>query len=115
MNKKIQQTIQILEECAKNKQQINYQELYEKIGLNRENPADRNKGSQILAGVNRISLKQNKTMLSSLVTLKGNSQPADGFFEFAVEEKKLKSNASEFDKLNFWVKETNKVFIAYSK
>jgi len=115
MKEKISQTLQILEECAKNKRQIYYQELYEKIGLNRENPVDRNKGSQILAEINRISIKQNKTMLSSLVTLKGNSQPADGFFEFAIEEKRLKSNVSEFDKLKFWVKETSKVFTAYSK
>lgn len=115
MDKKIQQTFQILEECAKNRQQIHYQKLYKEIGLNRENPDDRNKGSKILAEVNKISINKNKTMLSSLVTLKEKEQPADGFFELAVELNKLKSNAKEDDKLKFWVEEVKKVFKVYNK
>ena len=85
MDKRIKQTFLILEECAKNQKQIYYQKLYEQIGLDRENPDDRNKGAYILAEVNRISMNKNKTMLSSLVTLKVANKPADGFFEFAIE------------------------------
>lgn len=113
MNEKIAQTLKILEECARKKQIIYYQELYEEIGLSREDPNDRNKGSYILGEVNLISIKQNKTMLSSLVTLKDANQPADGFFEFAIELKRLKPSTSESDKLDFWVKEMGNVFKAY--
>ncbi len=113
MNKVITQTLKILEECAKNKQQINYQELYEKIGLNRESAADRNKGAHILAEINKISIEKYDVMISSLVTLKGDQQPADGFFEFAVELKRLNSGAKKDDKLKFWVSEVKKTFNAY--
>ena len=115
MEEKISQTMQILEEYAKNKQQVYYHELYERIGLNRENPSDRNKGSHILAEINKISIAKNNTMLSSLVTLKGANEPADGFFEFSIEIKRLKSNASNFDRLDFWVKEMKNVFNVYGK
>lgn len=115
MDNIIQQTIQILEECAKNQQQIHYQKLYEKIGLNRENPDDRNRGAKILAEINNISINKNKTMLSSLVTLKGNEEPAFGFFELAIELGKLKPDANEDDKLKFWIEEVKKVFKVYNK
>jgi len=115
MNKKISQVFQILEECAKNQQQIYYQKLYEQIGLDRENPDDRNKGAHILAEVNRISMDKNKTMLSSLVTLKVANQPADGFFEFAIEIGKLESDADEDEKKKFWIYELKKVFRIYNK
>lgn len=115
MNKKILQTFQILEELARNKQIIYYQELYEQIGLDRENPNDRKIGSDILGKVNLMSMDKNKTMISSLVSLREANQPADGFFEFAIELKKLKPNANEAEKLEFWAKEIQNVFKAYSK
>jgi len=114
-NQRITQTLQILEEYAKNKQLINYQELYEKIGLNREIAADRKEGARILAEVNRITIGRNDIMISSLVTLRGNQQPADGFFEFAIELGRLNTNASDDDKLKFWVDEVKKTFNAYDK
>ena len=115
MDKKIEQTIQILEEYALRKRLINYNVLYGQIGLNRENPADRNTGAKILAEVNRITLKKNKTMISSIVILKGNESPADGFYEFAEELELLKKSANENDKLRFWAEQIKKVFKEYGK
>jgi len=108
------QALDILEECAKNQQQINYQRLYEKIGLDRENPADRNEGSRILGEVNKISVEKNNVMITSIATLSGDQQPAEGFFEFAIELKRLDPNANEDDKLKFWVNEVKKTFNAYA-
>jgi len=115
MDKKIQQTLQILEEYASEKKLINYSILYEQIKLNRENPSDRNKGAKILAEVNRITMKKNKTMLSAIVTLKGNESPAYGFYEFATKLKLLKESANEKDKLGFWAEQIKKVFKVYGK
>lgn len=115
MSKKISQAFQILEECAKNKSTIYYQELYKQIGLDRENPDDRNKGAHILAEINKASVNKNKTMLSSLVTLKVANQPADGFFEFAIELEKLSPDVSEDEKEKFWIGEVKKVFKTYNK
>lgn len=115
MDKKIQQTLQILEECASEKKLVNYNVLYEQIKLNRENPSDRNKGAKILAEVNHITMKKNKTMLSAIVTLKGDESPAYGFYEFATELKLLKKSANENDKLLFWAEEIKKVFKEYGE
>ena len=115
MNKKIQRTLQILEKSASEKKLVNYSNLYEQIKLDRENPADRNKGSKILAEVNRVTMKKNKTMLSAIVTLKGNESPAYGFYEFATELKLLKKSADEKDKLGFWAEQIKKVFKIYGK
>jgi len=58
MDKKIQQALQILEEYASEKKLVNYNVLYGRIGLDRENPADRNIRSKILGEVSRITLKK---------------------------------------------------------
>ena len=115
MNKKLQQTFQILEEHALEKKLVNYNVLYKQIGLNRKNPADRNMGSKILGEVSHITLKKNKTMLSSIVTLKGNESPAFGFYELATELELLQKSANENDKLRFWAEQIKKVFKTYNK
>ncbi len=115
MDKKIQQTLQILEECASEKKLINYNVLYKQIGLNTENPADRNTGSKILGEVSRITLEKNKTMLSSIATLKENQSPAYGFYELAIELGLLKKSANEEEKFVFWAKQFTKVFQTYGK
>ena len=115
MEEKIQQTLQILEEYASEKKLVNYNVLYGQVGLDRKNPADRNIGSKILGEVSRITLKKNKTMLSSIVTLKGNESPAFGFYELATELGLLKKSANENDKLRFWAEQIKKVFKAYDK
>jgi len=115
MDKKTQQTLQILEECASEKKLVNYNILYEQIKLDRENPSDRNKGSKILAEVSRITIEKNKTMLSAIVTLKGDESPAYGFYELATELKLLKRSANEKDKLGFWAEQIKKVFKVYGR
>jgi len=111
----VQKTLELLGKYATKKRLINYSELYEKLGLDTENPSDRNIGSNILAEVNHITIKKNNTMLSALVTLKGNQSPADGFYEFATELKLLKKSSSEIDKLAFWAKQVKKAFKVYDK
>jgi len=54
-------------------------------------------------------------MLSSIVTLKGNESPADGFYELAIELKLLKKSANEKDKILFWAEQIKKVFKAYGE
>lgn len=115
MDKKTQQTLQILEGCASEKKLVNYGVLYEQIGLDRENPADRNLGAKILADINRITIEKNGAMLSAIVTLKGNESPAFGFYEFATELKLLKASANEKEKLIFWAEQIKKVFKAYGE
>jgi len=115
MEEKIQQTLQILEEYASEKKLVNYNVLYGQIGLNRENPADRNIGSKILGEVSRITLKKNKTMLSSIVTLKGEESPAFGFYELATELELLKKSANKDEKFVFWANQFTKVFQIYGK
>lgn len=115
MNKKIQSTLQILEGYASERKLVNYGILYEQIKLNRENPADRNIGSKILGEISHITMKRNGTMLSSIVTLRGDESPADGFYELAMELKLLKKTANEQDKFHFWTEQIIKVFKAYGK
>lgn len=93
---------------------VHYEELYNLIGLNREDAGDRKKGSQMLADVNKESFEKNGTILSSLVTLKGRNQPAEGFFEFVIRLKNLDENATEDERLKVWVEEMKKVFRIYS-
>lgn len=111
----IENTLQILEEHARLGKLIHYGVLYEKLGMNRENPLDRIAGADILAEVNRITLEKNKTMISAIVTLSNEKTPAYGFFEFAVELGLFKKDASEDEKVLFWVKQITKIFKTYEK
>ncbi len=115
MEDKIHKTLKILEDSASEKKLVNYNILYEQIKLNREDPSDRNEGAKILAEVNRITMKKNKTMLSAIVTLKGEESPAYGFYNLAIELNLLKKSANEIDKLSFWAKQIKKVFKVYGK
>ncbi|MCX6740319.1 MAG: hypothetical protein NTZ49_03770 [Candidatus Parcubacteria bacterium] len=114
MNAKALKALQILENCARNKQAIYYKDLYDKIGLNCENPKDRNTGSHMLGEINILTLDKDDVMLSSLVTLREANQPAEGFFEYAVELGKLDADANEDERLKCWIKEMQKVFKVYT-
>ena len=111
----IQKTLAILEERAGKKQLINYGELYPQIGLNTENVEDRNRGAFILAEVNKITIQSKNVMLSSLVTLREKQYPAQGFFEFAVEQNRMNQTKNEKKLLAFWAEEVSKVFKAYDE
>lgn len=112
-SKIVQKTLRILEGKAKQKQLVNYGELYPKIGLNTENLEDRNTGATILAKVNIITIQEKNVMLSSLVTLREKQYPAQGFFEFAVEQKRMTPTKDEMKLLAFWADEVSKTFKAY--
>src|SRR3989344_3812252 len=103
----IQKTLAILEERAGKKQLINYGELYPQIGLNTENVEDRNRGAFILAEVNKITIQSKNVMLSSLVTLREKQYPAQGFFEFAVEQNRMNQTKNEKKLLAFWAEEVS--------
>ena len=107
MQDKINEVKSILEEYAKNKQLICYEDLYIRVGLRKEDWNDRNKGAEILAAINDET-EINGLMLSSLVVLKGEHYPANGFFEYAE-----KQNLSDDEKIGFWAKEVNKCFNFY--
>lgn len=111
----VQKTLTILEGKARKKQLINYGELYPGIGLNTEDPVDRHTGAFILAEVNKITIQGKGVMISSLVTLRGKQYPAQGFFEFAVEQKRMTSTKNEEKLLAFWANEVSKVFKAYDE
>jgi hypothetical protein len=105
----------ILEDVAKGKNWIHYGDLYPKIGLNTENIIDRNQGSSILAKINDETLKENGIMLSSLVVLKKEGEePAEGFYDYAIINKKLKDNATDKEKMAFWIEEMNKCHSFYN-
>jgi len=95
----IEKTLAILEDYASRKKLINYGYLYEELGLDRKNPDHRNTGAYILAEVNRITLNENKVMLSAIVTLSSEQAPAKGFFDFAVDLKQIQKGLSEENKL----------------
>ena len=114
-NEAVQKTLKILEDKAKKKQLINYGELYSAIGLNTEDPRDRNIGAAILAEVNMITIQTRSVMVSSLVVLGDRHYPAHGFFEFAVEQGRMNPTNDEFQRLDFWVTEVKKVFEAYDE
>lgn len=109
----VQKTLRILEDKAKQKQLVNYGELYPKIGLSTEDPEDRNTGAAILSEVNIITIQEKNIMLSSLVTLREKQYPAQGFFEFAVEQKRMTPTNDEMKLLAFWANEVSKAFKAY--
>ncbi len=109
----IEKTLAILEDYASRKKLINYGYLYEELGLDRKNPDHRNTGAYILAEVNRITLNENKVMLSAIVTLSSEQAPAKGFFDFAVDLKQIQKGLSEENKTIFWAEQIKKIFNVY--
>lgn len=111
----IEKTLAILEDYASRKKIINYGDLYKELGLDNKNPDHRNIGAYILAEVNRITLNQNKVMLSAIVTLSSEQAPAKGFFDFAIELKQIPKGLPEEDKIIFWAEQIKKIFNVYKK
>jgi len=111
----VQKTLGILEGFAREKKLINYGELYPQIGLDREDPADRHIGAVILGEVNKITIKERGVMISSLVTLREEQYPADGFFEFAVELGRMTPIKDEEKLLAFWAGEVKETFKSYDE
>ena len=105
----------ILEEYATQKKLINYKELYDSVGLNTENPDDRNTGSNILGEINHISIKNKDILLSAIVTLSKEQNPAVGFFNFAKEFRGFEKTNDEIEAMAFWAEEIKKVFKAYAE
>jgi len=58
LNKKIDPTLHILENCARKGETINYESLYRQLGLDTENPDDRSSGAHLLAEANLVLLKK---------------------------------------------------------
>jgi len=115
LREKINIARKILEDVAREKNWIHYSDLYPKIGLDTENIIDRDKGSYILAKINDETLKENDVMLSSLVVLKKEGEePAKGFYEYAIINKRLKDDATDNEKTAFWIKEMKKCHNLYN-
>lgn len=116
MNQKmIDKTYNILKEIAASEQKINYGQLYNQIGVDSRDPRERQRGSDILTEVNKISIKERDVMISSIVVLQEEQIPGGMYFGLAVEFGKLNEGASESEKLAFWQKECKKVYEAYNK
>jgi hypothetical protein len=92
---------------------INYGELYPQIGLNHNEILDRDKGSHLLAEVNKVTLPKDHILLTSIVTAVGKQEPNDGYFDFAVSEHLLDEHSSDTKKLVFWSNQVTKVFNFY--
>lgn len=102
-----------LKECAKMRQLILYGELYGLIGLDHRLQSDLHKGSIILTKVNEISMEEASVMITSLATMKDTSRPGEGYFTLAKEWGKLKDNAKDEEKEEFWWNECGKVCAFY--
>jgi len=102
-------------DAAKKKGRVWYSNLYSTIGLDHSNPGDRQLGARILGTISRESNDQDGIMLSAIVNGKSEGNPAEGFYDLAQELDRLSENATEDEKLAFWVEEFRRCHEFYSE
>ncbi|MFH1325868.1 MAG: hypothetical protein ABIH48_00155 [Candidatus Falkowbacteria bacterium] len=92
---------------------ITYGQLYEQIGVDPKMVKERNRGANILALVNKQTIKDHDFMISAIVVLQYKEIPEKGFFEFAEELGRLPADSTTEERMNFFQKEKKKIFDFY--
>ena len=95
-------------EVAKEERTIPYGEIAPLAELDMSDQGDRNKIADILGEISTFEHHQGRPMLSALVVLKDKGYPGEGFFTLA-RYLGLHKGQSEFDDLEFFVREVQKV------
>lgn len=92
-----------------------YAEVGALVGLDMENPSDRNELAALLDEINQYEAKYSRPLLSSVVVHAGeDNMPGAGFFDCARGLGKLASH-DRLDEIEFWVKEVRRVHEHWSK
>jgi len=94
-----------LKRVAQSKSVTDYSAVGGMMGLDMDNPADRNKIAEILDEINHYEHQYQRPMLSAVVIRKGINMPGEGFFKCA----RLLNKHRENNDLVFWVHELTKV------
>jgi len=89
VNKKLRK--KLIEVARKGKQNpsegiIFYEEIMEFLGLDRENPKDREKVGIILGEISDYERDNNRPLLSTIVVHKNDKMPGKGFFGYCPDE-----------------------------
>lgn len=96
---------QRLLEIARRRGYTTYGEIAPLVGLDTENPDDRNAMSQILADIARAEQAAGRPMLTAVVIRADQNMPGDGFFTIAQEFGRYAGG----DRLLFWIGSLNEV------
>lgn len=75
---------------------IAYSEVGALIGLDMENPADRNELSELLEEIVRAEVAEGRPMLSSVVIYKDGSGLGQGFFKLARELGRARADEEDY-------------------
>lgn len=94
-----------LKRIAHAKNVTNYTAIGQMIGLDMENPANRNKISEVLDGINHYEHRRKRPMLSAVVIRQDINMPGQGFFECARQLRKYEGG----NKSVFWAHELTEV------
>ncbi|MCL2594438.1 MAG: hypothetical protein FWD83_02795 [Promicromonosporaceae bacterium] len=64
----------------------------------------------LLRDVTLKHLDETGAMISALVVSKTTGTPSSGFYDLAIDLKRLPSETSELNKLRFWITEVDRIF-----
>jgi hypothetical protein len=95
--------------ARRGKAPIGYKYIFEALGLKPGNHAAAQAG-QLLGEICQHMHQQGKPMLSALVINLSKGTPGDGFFELAVTLGRLRSGATEGEKMAFWKSELRAIY-----
>ena len=102
----IQVVYERLTELARARRTTTYSELGDLVGLDMSTEVGRIRIAQILDDINWYESMENRPMLSSVVILKNENRPGNGYFECARTLGKYRGN----DDLAFWSSELSEVY-----
>jgi hypothetical protein len=112
-SKIVEKTYDILKKVAGREGIITYDELYDQIGVDMKNSAERKRGSGVLSEINEISVLESSVMITAVVVKNDTQIPGAEFFRVAVTYKTLKEDATDEEKKKFWDEELVRVHEEY--
>ena len=112
-SKVVEKTYDILKKVAGREAIITYSELYDQIGVDMKNAAERKRGSGILTEVSEISVLEAGVMITVVVVKNDTQIPGAEFFRLATTYKSLEEEADDIEKKKFWDEELIRVHKAY--
>ena len=94
---------------AQNRELTYYGDVAPLVGLDMDNPGDRDRISDMLGAISKAEHRERRPLLTAVVVLRGKNIPGQGFFNLSECLGLYNGSTDELAKLEYWIEQVHRV------